>query len=70
MKANVTAGNLNTLLEIEHNINTILILSGEINGNDISTIRSIANLTVLDLADVNIVEGGSLERELFRVVPD
>jgi len=59
MKTNVTAGNLSTQLETEININTLLTLTGEINADDIATIRSIANLSVLNLADVNIVEGGS-----------
>lgn len=55
----VSAGNLGTILGSTKNTVTNLILKGEINGNDIGVLRSMAKLSVLDLADVKIVEGGS-----------
>ena len=56
---NVTAGNLGTQLGNQKDLITDLTLTGEINGNDIGTIRSMASLTVINMADVNIVAGGS-----------
>ncbi|WP_321517396.1 leucine-rich repeat protein [uncultured Bacteroides sp.] len=56
---NVTAGNLNTLLGFQKDLITDLTITGEINGSDIGTIRGMAKLTVLNIADINVVEGGS-----------
>lgn len=56
---NVTAGNLSTLLGTETNSITDLVLTGDINGTDIGDLRNMTNLSVLDLANVNIVAGGS-----------
>jgi len=56
---NVTAGNLGVLLGSEKDVITNLIITGEINGTDIGTLRSMSNLSVLNMADANIVTGGS-----------
>lgn len=56
---NVTAGNLEAQLGSEFNSITDLILAGDINGTDIGVLRSMPNLSVLNLADVNMVAGGS-----------
>jgi len=56
---NVTAGNLSTLVENQKDLITNLTLTGNINGTDIGTIRSMAKLSVLNLAGANIIEGGS-----------
>jgi hypothetical protein len=55
----VTAGNLKTVLGINKDFISNLALKGEINGNDIATIRSMARLCTLSLKNVDIVEGGS-----------
>lgn len=44
----------NKLSEIEH-----LKISGDINGDDVATIREMTNLTSLDMKDANIKAGGS-----------
>jgi hypothetical protein len=59
MTQNVTAGNLSTQLGTQKDLITNLTLTGNINGDDINTIRSMAKLSVLNMADVNIVEGGN-----------
>lgn len=56
---NVTAGNLSTLLGSQKNEITNLILKGEINGTDIEVIRSMTKLSVINIANTNIVAGGS-----------
>ena len=56
---NVTAGNLGAQLGSELNSITDLALEGDINGTDIGVLRSMPNLSVLNLANVNIVAGGS-----------
>ena len=55
----VTAGNLSSLLGDQKDVIENLTLKGNINGNDIATIRSMANLYIINLADANIVTGGS-----------
>lgn len=56
---NVTAGNLGMQLGSFKDSITNLVLTGEINGNDINHLRTMANLTDLNLGDVTIVAGGS-----------
>jgi len=58
---NVTAGNLGAQLGSELNSITDLVLAGNINGTDIGVLRGMPNLSVLNLADVNIVAGGSFD---------
>lgn len=54
----VEAGSLKSLLGINANTITDLTLKGNLNGDDIKTIREMTNLSILNLKDVNIVEGG------------
>jgi len=54
---NVTPSNLNTLLGTNKNLIKNLTLNGDINGDDISTIRSMEKLSVLDMENVNIIGG-------------
>lgn len=56
---NVTVGNLSTQLGSQKDAITDLTLKGSINGIDIGTIRSMAKLSVINMADVNIELGGS-----------
>ncbi len=56
---NVTVGNLSTQLGSQKDVITDLTLKGSINGIDIGTIRSMAKLSVINMADVNIEAGGS-----------
>lgn len=54
-----SAGNLESLLNDEQKIRTeILKLSGFLNGSDIAIINSLKNLSVLDISNTKIVEGG------------
>lgn len=55
----VTPGNLKELLGDRKDLITDLTLTGSINGEDIATIRSMERLTAINLADADIVEGGS-----------
>lgn len=61
----VNAGKLSTQLGDKRDIITSLTLKGEINGSDITTIRSMAKLTVLNLADVDIVKGGTFISSIY-----
>jgi len=54
----VEAGSLKSLLGGRVNQITDLTLTGNLNGDDIRTIRGMAALSVLDIKDTNIVEGG------------
>ena len=54
----VKAGKLSELLGSNIDLIKDLTLRGEINGTDITTIRSMKKLSVLNLADVKIVKGG------------
>lgn len=56
---NTEVGKLEFILGKDKDIITDLTLKGNINGNDIATIRSMSKLSVLNMADVNIREGGS-----------
>jgi hypothetical protein len=52
------AGSLRTLLGESANQITDLTLTGTLNGTDLKVIREMANLSILNLADANIVTGG------------
>lgn len=56
---NVTPGSLATILDIQKDLITDLTLTGSMNATDVGTLRSMAKLTSANLAEVNIVEGGS-----------
>lgn len=67
----VTAGSLRDSLLSRKNITTDLSLRGEINGDDIATIRSMPKLLSLDLSDVNIVDGGKFIVDYtYTIVPE
>ncbi len=61
----VSAGNLNVLLGDKKDLITNLTLKGKINGTDITTIRSMAKLTVLDISKASIVKGGVFISSLY-----
>ena len=61
----VSAGNLNVLLGDKKDLITNLTLKGKINGTDITTIRSMAKLTVLDMSKASIVKGGVFISSLY-----
>ena len=54
-----TAGTLKTLLGAGVNAIEDLTLTGDLNGTDISTIRDMSKLSILDMTGTNIVAGGS-----------
>lgn len=62
----VNAGKLSAKLGDQKDLITSLTLKGEINGSDITTIRSMAKLTVLNLAEVDIVKGGTFISSIYN----
>lgn len=55
----ITAGTLSTFLDPSQKLQiTELTISGNLNGSDFYTIRDLTNLSLLNLADANIVSGG------------
>lgn len=62
----VSGGNLNALLGDKKDLITHLTLKGKINGTDITTIRSMAKLSVINLLDVDIVKGGVFNSSLYN----
>jgi hypothetical protein len=53
-----TAGTLQSLMGAKANQITYLTLSGQLNGDDIKTLRGMASLSILNIENVNIVSGG------------
>lgn len=62
----VKAGKLSELLGSNVDLIKNLTLKGEINGTDITTIRSMKKLSVLDLADVKIIKGGVFISSIYN----
>lgn len=54
------AGTLSNYVKAEDATVTGLMISGELNGNDISLLRGLPNLSLLDLSDASIVAGGDV----------
>jgi hypothetical protein len=62
----VKAGKLSELLGSKKDVLKSLTLKGEINGTDITTIRSMAKLSILNLTDVKIVKGGTFISSIYN----
>ena len=62
----VSAGNLSALLGDKKDLIISLTLKGKINGTDITTIRSMAKLSVINLLDADIVKGGVFNSSLYN----
>jgi hypothetical protein len=61
----VKAGKLSEQLGNNKDLIKYLTLKGEINGTDITTIRSMAKLSVLNMADAKIVKGGVFVSSIY-----